>query len=512
MSAVAIPQPTSSAQKTSWSAKFFEIWWFRIPHGLRRYSTVLSLAWSDGTYLTAWPRLATVLPIAVFALGLLEGVTHFTFLWIARGPEFSTQISWIFDRTVRDYAGPVVFAQMLPLAVLAVALGSIAANLGLALVIGYSLGDILLLGSPFPSEQPFTTMLLIEHRLPLLVCAILFFFLAVWPITATKALVASASRRLRESFISNAIAMAVVQALFVYEWTYFAPMVFRVAWLWPGGTSPIAVGDFHSATASWLMGASVLGILVRTFLVKSSEGRVPGLANGDIEFDRPTSILPPWSRTVFGAGLIILLISGFLASVDEGILLFIGICVVLLARTYVLPYVPGWQWWSDHVERYPALLRLAGATVATFCIARTILALPGQDVLHNSLPGQFGPEVMGLLIGLLVTIILLPHGLFATGDASIRSDLPPITWPALSAVNRTALGAFLVLVAARHVLAYDTCVDSSCCCQRDDWLCALAVAAGLPSLASGLGSGDGTGDDGGPQNGDPQQQNPCSGS
>src|SRR5437763_1921010 len=91
MSEVAIPQPTSSVRKPSWSAKFFEIWWFRIPHGLRRYSTVLSLAWSDGTYLTAWPRLATVLPIAVFAFGLLEGATHFAFLWIARGPEFTTQ-------------------------------------------------------------------------------------------------------------------------------------------------------------------------------------------------------------------------------------------------------------------------------------------------------------------------------------------------------------------------------------------------------------------------------------
>src|SRR2546427_1504377 len=45
----------------------------QIPARLNRYSALLSVAWGDGVYLTAWPRVAMLLPFLALVFGLVEG-------------------------------------------------------------------------------------------------------------------------------------------------------------------------------------------------------------------------------------------------------------------------------------------------------------------------------------------------------------------------------------------------------------------------------------------------------
>jgi hypothetical protein len=62
----------SSSKEKDLATRFVDFWWVEIPSKLRRYSVMLWAAWSDGVYLTAWPRLALVLVCAVFLFGFTE--------------------------------------------------------------------------------------------------------------------------------------------------------------------------------------------------------------------------------------------------------------------------------------------------------------------------------------------------------------------------------------------------------------------------------------------------------
>src|SRR5438105_7781268 len=131
------PSPASSeAKATTFATRFVDFWWVDIPRKLRAYSTLLWAAWSDGIYLTAWPRTAAALVIAVLLFGFFEGGTHWTLVGL-NGYGLVSPFH------------AVSFAEMFPLLLLAVFLGSLSANLGLMLVIGFAIGDFFWFGAPY---------------------------------------------------------------------------------------------------------------------------------------------------------------------------------------------------------------------------------------------------------------------------------------------------------------------------------------------------------------------------
>src|SRR2546426_3181402 len=71
--------PASPLGSISGAALFIDRWWVDIPGVLRRYSLLFSETWSDGIYLTAWPLLSVLAPLAVVLIGLIEGTTHWNF-------------------------------------------------------------------------------------------------------------------------------------------------------------------------------------------------------------------------------------------------------------------------------------------------------------------------------------------------------------------------------------------------------------------------------------------------
>src|SRR3954464_10065788 len=134
-------QTTSTLRSRTFATRFVDFWWVTIPAKLRRYSLLLWAAWSDGIYLTAWPRVATVLVFAVFLFGFVEGGTHWRYRTIVGTNGFAGNVLAPMA-TANDWGGPtgLVFADNLLLLMIAIAVGTISSNLGLTMVVGYALG------------------------------------------------------------------------------------------------------------------------------------------------------------------------------------------------------------------------------------------------------------------------------------------------------------------------------------------------------------------------------------
>ncbi|HVO81580.1 MAG TPA: hypothetical protein VMT28_12665 [Terriglobales bacterium] len=144
----ASPNSTSHSSFSAFATRFVDWWWVDVPCKLRQWSTLLWAAWSDGIYLTAWPRVATVLVFAVFLFGFVEGNTHWSYRTIVGSNGFAGNVLAP-SATANNWGGPtrLVFAENLVLLLVAVGVGSLSANLGLTLVLGYALGDIFFLGA-----------------------------------------------------------------------------------------------------------------------------------------------------------------------------------------------------------------------------------------------------------------------------------------------------------------------------------------------------------------------------
>src|ERR1700720_21748 len=97
-----------------------EFWWVETPGKVRRQSTFLWSAWSDGVYLTAWPRLAIILPLAAFMFGFVEGGTHWSYRVIVGSNGFAGNV--LAPMATADNWGPtrIVFAEILHLLIIAV--------------------------------------------------------------------------------------------------------------------------------------------------------------------------------------------------------------------------------------------------------------------------------------------------------------------------------------------------------------------------------------------------------
>src|SRR5437588_3875172 len=164
-------QPASPLGSNARTALFIDRWWVDIPGVLRRYSLLVSETWSDGIYLTAWPLPSVLAPLLVLLIGLIEGATHWSFL---------------INDTVSFGQPAIAFTELLPLMIFTAAMGAISANLGLMLVLGYALGDLLIFGSISANTAALNLpdnplLAFIYLRVPQLVSYGLFFLLAVMP-------------------------------------------------------------------------------------------------------------------------------------------------------------------------------------------------------------------------------------------------------------------------------------------------------------------------------------------
>jgi len=481
--------------------RFVNFWWVEIPLKLRRYSTLLWAAWSDGIYLTAWPRLATTLVFVVLMFGFAEGATHWSFRTIVGTNGFAGNVLAPMA-TANDWGGPthLVFADNLLLLIVGVALGTLSASLGIALVIGYAAGD--LFGPPLPFGPGWRNIdsfnAWIYRHVPLLTSYVLFFMLVALPILMAMELARSSHQRAARSKPLMIGLTAIIEALLIYGWGAMAPMVFRTVPLWSGTQPRINVPFYSHITAVWIVPTAIVSVLVRAVIVGAAANRnaVRDRARmAAIHTRRTPPRVPQSARAIIGAGVITLLIMGFmhspstfeprlLTNFGEAEFVFLAVAAVLLARVYFQRSV-AWGRWAARVEQYPAALRLAVATAASYVLCLILVAIPG---LQSVRPGEFGPELATILVGLALTMVLLPHG---------WAGLPPSgrigPWqqvPIISRGNQAEIVGVLLLLMSKK--AFGQCDDFLCCMVGAGRAAAAAAASGLAGLG-GIGTGVGAG-------------------
>ncbi|HSB74162.1 MAG TPA: hypothetical protein VLC12_00850, partial [Terriglobales bacterium] len=477
-------------------ADFVETWWVRIPARLRPYSRTLWAAWGDGIYLTAWPRSAAILPLAAMLLGFSAGATHLSPLTIAD--------------SISSSIPAVAFLQMVPLLFLGVFLGSLSANLGLALVIGYGLGDFLISGPVLTVARPGVLSPLFDLRVPQLLSYALFFGVLVTPRVLSNSLLSPLYRRVSSQRLPGALlraaATAAVMMLLVYGWTLMAPFALRVMWSWPGQIPPVTPSYFQNTLNPWLPLVAGVAMALRTVLAWRTRHDQPvvarrarlrrgaELADQNLKWTRRC---PPWACSVATAAASTLLIAALLSTWLLAALVFLGFLLLDVLRRSVLPRVSFWQWWTTKVTIAPLVLRLGASVVLTYFLTLEFLKVPGWAAGSNGIPGQFGAELMCLALGVAVMFLLTP-----AAHAALPAAFTPITLPR-SAMRATAVIMLLAWALFATPQAFAICLDPACC-FGDNNNAALGVAGmGLGLGGMGMGSGDGTGDDGGEGGGGP---------
>ena len=462
-----------------------ENWWVKIPGRLRVYSQALWAVWSDGIYLTAWPRVALLLPWTALLLGFVEGATHWSLLTIGN------------DKVSLSFAA-VIFAQFVPLLFVAVLLGSTSAHLGLMVISGYALGDYLIAG-PFltiSSWNPISGFLCL--RVPQLLCYLLFFAVAAAPPIAGSALLNPFSHRLagdRPLFIIfRTAALAAVTMTLVYGWTLVAPLVFRMVWSWAGQGPPISVKYFREVLNPWLPITAGIGIVTRNVLVwrtqndKQLQERTRRMFKEAALADRRAAWprhLPPWFRAMLTAAWSAFLLVGMMTTWPVAALVCAGLMSLFLLRNCILPKLTSWARWTQRITAVPLIFRLALVVAASYFSTRGLLQIPGWAISQNSRPGQFGTLLACAAASLLINLFVIPYA--PEGSvATIRRVSVPLATPAIRvAVQVLLLVVFLFL----PLHAFAVCMDPSCCFGADNG------GAGGPfgALGGGFGLGGGGG-------------------
>jgi hypothetical protein len=459
------------------SPKILDRWWVRIPAQLRSYSAVFSTAWADGMYLTVWPRWAMLLSFFSLAFGFLEGASHWSFLTI--------------DATRAASPPAIVFAQMLPLLVIAVVVGALSANAGTMLVLGYAIGDFVFAGPQLQLSGNAILPQFFYLRLPQLISYFFFFLLAAVPILLAKPLLSGLNRRIQGADTASVVvrtgAAATVQAALAYGWTLAAVMVIRISWAWAGQYPPLSEKYYLEATDPWLPVAAAAGVLMRGWLThraqssKTLQARVRELLLALYAAEQRSSLsrrFPAWARIVLTALVMTLLTAGYINSLLLGAFVFVVYGSILVARTCFLPRLGIWTRWTGAVGKVPLIVRLALVMLAGYLITKSVLALPGQATQLNGVPGQFGPEIASALLALLLAGALLPQTSASTAQKSPIGKphaAPKGTQLRNVGTQLMLLGSLVLLITSR---AYaDICLDPRCCFGADRFT--LMAMAGL---------------------------------
>lgn len=492
--------PGAASRSGLFSSGVIESWWVKVPGRLRTYSQTLWAAWSDGIYLTAWPRAALLLPWAALLLGFVEGSTHWSLLTLGN------------DKVV--FLDPaVIFAQYVPLLFIAVLLGSLSAHVGLMLVIGFALGDYLIAGPVLTilDRNPIYGFLYL--RVPQLFCYALFFAVAVAPSIAGSRLVRPLTRKLAPggllSAAIRAAGLAAVTMMLVYGWTLVAPMVFRIVWFWVGQGPPISVKYFREVMNPWLPITAGLGIVARNILVwrtrddQQLRERIKRLHNAAQLADQQVAWprrLPIWFRATLAAAWSAFLLAGMMTTW----LLAASVCAALvtlfLLRNCILPKLTLWASWTRKVTGVPLVFRIALVVSATYFATRGLLQIPGWAISQNAVPGQFGVLLACAAASLLINLVVIP---FAPADSLAAAEGVPVVeiTPAVRVAVQVLL---LVLFLFLPLHAFASCMDPSCCMGDNGGaggpMGAIGGGMGM-GAAGGLAGSGGSGGEGGGSSG-----------
>jgi len=261
------------------------------------------------------------------------------------------------------------------------------------------------------------------------------------------------------------------------------------------------VAFYRDVVTTWLIPVALVALVARSILVNCASKKpdfLPRLQTAIAQTQDAKWQIPAWVRAIVAAGMITLLISGFMhdpgnyypnlfSNFVEDEIVFTGLAVALMTWLYLLPHTRAWARWVVEVNQYPAALRLAAATVCSYLVCRLILLVPGT---FGSRSGEFGPELAAVLIGIAVALAVLPTGWQTVPQSSRWFPRMPVP----SASTRAALVVFVILVVSKKL--FGVCNDPQCCLSGLPGIAGAAAAGTIPGLggiAAGVAAGVGAG-------------------
>lgn len=424
-------QPLSRHQSATPIEGWLEQWWIALPARIRFYNVLLSEAWRDGIYLTRWPLASIVLPLLAFLAGGIEGATHWTI-------------------SINQYYDPqsVALTELLPFMVFAAIVGSLSANAGILVTLGYALGDFFIagprvsfyfgsigaIGQPLIPDDTLWNRIIFLHT-PQLISYIVLFLLAVQPTLFTRYTVSNIRPLLEKVFsVHNALSKnpllkkvpvaALVEALIgglvqggiVYIWTISTPVVIRVFWGWLNQAPPIEAAYFLQNFGIWIAivagGAVVIRGLVASWAFHSETVR----QNWARQASEVAQVTQPAKRgfsrimaVLFTAGGMTILLSGAIGTIQEGLLVFGLIGIILLVRNVILPLSSFWRRWAQYLANIPVIVRLAYGGYIAYQLTQLALSYYLPDALPlPSASASLLPVLISSGISLLMFTLFLP--------------------------------------------------------------------------------------------------------
>lgn len=372
-----------------------ELWWIRLPQAARRVAVRPVLILVDGLYLTAWPRLAALLPALSLLLGLFLGALH---------PGFRE-----------------VFSQSWLVLILAVLLGILSGQLGALFLAGFAFGDFFL----FHTEWAYRGSLLrglFQIRIPLLIEYGLLAFMTTGIALATKSLLAQVrppQRLARQARIALAfVGHLGLTLLLVYLWMQVVPILIRPVFTWPGGSPPVDAMEILQRQGWPLLviaGIASLGRMGLQQLVARRKELATTVAERERQLNSTTPVEPFSARAPLPARVAMtsvwstLMLSGMLERWWEGLILLLVISGLQLARARIV--TPAFlRSWAKQIERVPLPWRLVAGILITTFVARIAL---GPALLRTN---SFRPILLLTIFALLIFYLLDP----------LREDARPI--------------------------------------------------------------------------------------
>jgi hypothetical protein len=393
---------------------------------------------------------------------------------------------------------PVTFALIFPLVLLAAFAGTLSANLGLMLVLGYAIGDLFFAGPPaaWAARYRWPVDHFFHLTIPQLVSYLLFFMLAALPILNTRIMLGDLIRRgkfkrpdalpAKAFTVLSVLLLAAIHGAFVYTWTFTAPMIFRLSWVWAGqGASPFNITYFQNITVPWLPAAAMIAFLLRCWLeyrVGSNEASANAfkkvLAASRHVDARPRNGRPRMLETLFAALVVTLLSSGFFWSIPAGVVFLLVVTALFYLRAFILPKRSVWQGWAQKAAALPIVIRAVGAIIASYFVTRWVLSVDLSRFrqygfifknfsasVNDKGPADFWVELVCIALGLVITLALLPDGSLRpqTQDAPLQP----------ASKSRSAYGLPMMM----FIGSINFCLDPFCCFGASDLLVALMIAA-----------------------------------
>lgn len=346
--------------------------WADVPGRIGRSSRTLGVALADGAYLAAWPTVGALVPVTGFTLGALVAVTQ----------------------------GGVTIAYSLLGLIILTAVAGLAGGAGTWLLFGYVVLDIISGNALADASRPSALTVVRAIGAAMIsygVVAILAVLLPVTVLAFREELV----RLLRVEVVwLRPTVHAVLAGALVWAWAQAAAFLLRPAWTFQGRTPDVAPISNLQADTWILVLVGTAAATSRALLETRALPRLPRWAQEPaVDLSMPPRRLPHRVAVPLRAAVLVVLLSGLVASALQAFGLFIVLLVPLAAQAVggrVRPI-------AALAAKVPLVVRVAVVVAAAYMVGKVVV----EPQVHAT--SSFVPMLVAVTLSLCVAAVLLPQ-------------------------------------------------------------------------------------------------------